>query len=71
MLGLHLDIKAGDRFFWFTTTGWMMWNYLVSGLLLGATAVLFEGNPVARIPTCCGRWLRGSNSRTSVFPLHT
>ena len=50
MLGLHLDIKAGDRFFWFTTTGWMMWNYLVSGLLLGATVVLFEGNPVGADP---------------------
>ena len=36
---------AGDRFFWFTTTGWMMWNYLVSGLLVGATIVLFDGDP--------------------------
>lgn len=50
MLGLHLDIRPGDRFFWFTTTGWMMWNYLVSGLLLGATVVLFEGNPVGADP---------------------
>ncbi|MDQ1485282.1 MAG: acetoacetyl-CoA synthetase [Actinomycetota bacterium] len=50
MLGLHLDIQAGDRFFWFTTTGWMMWNYLVSGLLVGATVVLFDGNPVGADP---------------------
>jgi acetoacetyl-CoA synthetase len=50
MLGLHLDIRPGDRFFWFTTTGWMMWNYLVSGLLLGASIVLFEGNPVGADP---------------------
>ncbi len=46
---LHHDLGAGDRFFWFTTTGWMMWNYLMSGLLVGATIVLFDGDPgVAR-----------------------
>lgn len=39
-LALHSDIRPGDRFFWYSTTGWMMWNYLVSGLLLGATVVL-------------------------------
>jgi acetoacetyl-CoA synthetase len=44
-LGLHSDLGPGDRFFWFTTTGWMMWNYLVSGLLLGATVVLYDGSP--------------------------
>jgi acetoacetyl-CoA synthetase len=42
---LHIDLGPGDRFFWFTTTGWMMWNLLVSGLLAGATAVLYDGNP--------------------------
>ena len=42
---LHLDLHRGDRFFWFTTTGWMMWNYLVSGLLTDAGVVLFDGNP--------------------------
>jgi acetoacetyl-CoA synthetase len=45
VLGLHADMGATDRFFWFTTTGWMMWNYLVSGLLLGARLVLFDGDP--------------------------
>jgi len=45
VLSLHNDIKKGDRFFWFTTTGWMMWNYLISGLLLGATIVLYDGSP--------------------------
>jgi acetoacetyl-CoA synthetase len=45
VLSLHNDIKQDDRFFWFTTTGWMMWNYLVGGLLLGATIVLYDGNP--------------------------
>ncbi len=44
-LALHTDLGAGDRFFWYTTTGWMMWNYLVSGLLLGATVVLYDGSP--------------------------
>ncbi|HET6380953.1 MAG TPA: acetoacetate--CoA ligase [candidate division Zixibacteria bacterium] len=42
---LHHDLGADDRFFWFTTTGWMMWNYLVSGLLVDATLVTFDGSP--------------------------
>jgi acetoacetyl-CoA synthetase len=45
VMGLHADMRADDRFFWFTTTGWMMWNYLVSGLLHGARLVLFDGDP--------------------------
>lgn len=44
-LSLHLDIKPNDRFFWFTTTGWMMWNFLVGGLLLGSTILLYDGSP--------------------------
>ena len=44
-LALHTDLSAGHRFFWYTTTGWMMWNYLVSGLLLGTTVVLYDGSP--------------------------
>ncbi len=46
-LTLHHDLGPGDRFFWFSTTGWMMWNYLVSGLLTGAGVVLFDGDPTA------------------------
>jgi acetoacetyl-CoA synthetase len=42
---LHSDLAPGDRFFWFTTTGWMMWNFLVGGLLAGATIVLYDGRP--------------------------
>src|SRR3954451_795707 len=42
---LHSDLSPGDRFFWFTTTGWMMWNFLVGGLLAGATIVLYDGQP--------------------------
>jgi len=45
-LALHLDLRPGDRFFWYTTAGWMMWNFLVSGLLLpGVTVVLYDGSP--------------------------
>ncbi len=44
-LNLHVDGRRGDRFFWFTTTGWMMWNFLVSGLLTEAAIVLYDGSP--------------------------
>jgi acetoacetyl-CoA synthetase len=44
-LNLHVDAHPGDRLFWFTTTGWMMWNFLVSGLLTRAAIVLYDGNP--------------------------
>ena len=42
---LHVDARAGDRVFWFSTTGWMMWNFLVGVLLTDAAVVLFDGNP--------------------------
>ncbi len=42
---LHVDVKAGDRLFYFTTCGWMMWNWLVSGLACGATLMLYDGSP--------------------------
>ena len=44
-LGLHVDIKPGDTFFWFSTTGWVMWNIVQGSLLRGATAVLYDGSP--------------------------
>jgi acetoacetyl-CoA synthetase len=44
-LHLHVDAQAGDRVFWFTTTGWMMWNFIVSGLLTDAAIVLYDGSP--------------------------
>ncbi len=44
-LNLHIDAQAGDRVFWFSTTGWMMWNFLVGVLLTDASIVLFDGNP--------------------------
>ena len=42
---LHSDVRAGDRIFYFTTCGWMMWNWLVSGLTSGATLLLYDGSP--------------------------
>ena len=44
-LTFHNDVKPGERFFWYSTTGWMMWNYLVASLLSGATIVLYDGSP--------------------------
>jgi acetoacetyl-CoA synthetase len=44
---LHADLRADDRIFFFTTCGWMMWNWLVSGLACGATVVLYDGSPFA------------------------
>ena len=44
-LHLHVDAHPDDRLFWFTTTGWMMWNFIVSGLLTEAAIVLYDGNP--------------------------
>ncbi|MBS0370240.1 MAG: acetoacetate--CoA ligase [Proteobacteria bacterium] len=43
---LHGDVKPGDRLFYFTTCGWMMWNWLVSGLASGATLLLYDGSPM-------------------------
>ncbi len=45
---LHMDVGVGDRFFWYTSTAWMMWNVVVSSLLSGATAVLYDGAPAFR-----------------------
>ncbi|MCX2695452.1 acetoacetate--CoA ligase [Brucella sp. YY2X] len=42
---LHADIREGDRFFYFTTCGWMMWNWLASGIASGATLLLYDGSP--------------------------
>lgn len=44
-LSLQNDVKRGERFFWFTTTGWMMWNFLQASMLVGAVPVLYEGSP--------------------------
>lgn len=44
-LALHQDVRVGERYFWYSTTGWMMWNFSVASLLLGATLVIYEGSP--------------------------
>lgn len=51
---LSSDVQADDRFFWYTTTGWMMWNLLVSGLLNGTTILLYDGSPA--YPTLNRLW---------------
>jgi acetoacetyl-CoA synthetase len=60
-LGLHNDVRTGDRFFWFSTTGWMMWNYAVSALLLGATV----GNPAWPGPDAL--WTMAEQERLTYF----
>src|SRR5664279_1273453 len=63
--GLQADLGPGDRFFWYTTTGWMMWNYLVGGLLVGATIVLFDGSP--GYPDLMTLWCLVERHRISYF----
>jgi acetoacetyl-CoA synthetase len=65
VLALHNDLGPGDRFFWFSTTGWMMWNYLVSGLLVGATPVLFDGDPGH--PDLGALWRMAAGERVTFF----
>ena len=65
MLGLHNNLKPADRLFWFTSTGWMMWNYVVGGLLVGATPVLFDGNPA--YPSLDVLWALAEQAKVTVF----
>jgi acetoacetyl-CoA synthetase len=65
VMALHNDLGPGDRFFWFSTTGWMMWNYLVSGLLVGATLVLFDGDPGH--PDLGALWRMAGDDEVSFF----
>jgi acetoacetyl-CoA synthetase len=65
VLALHQDLGPGDRFAWFSTTGWMMWNYLVSGLLVGATVVLFDGDPGS--PDLSALWRLAADTGCDVF----
>jgi len=45
VLLLHWDVRPGERFFWYSTTGWMMWNFSIASLLVGATLVIYDGSP--------------------------
>ncbi|HEX8966890.1 MAG TPA: acetoacetate--CoA ligase [Chloroflexota bacterium] len=64
-LGLHSNLRPGDRLFWHTSTGWMMWNYIVGGLLVGATPVLFDGNPA--YPDLDTLWKLAEDARFTLF----
>lgn len=64
-LHLHLDAQEGDRVFWFTTTGWMMWNFLVGCLLTPASIVLYDGNPGH--PSLDTLWQLAEDAGVTVF----
>jgi acetoacetyl-CoA synthetase len=64
-LCLHQDLGAGDVFFWYTTTGWMMWNYLAGGLLAGMTIVLYDGS--ATYPGTDALWRLASGAGVTYF----
>lgn len=64
-LALHLDLGRDDVFFWFTTTGWVMWNILVGGLLTGASIVLFDGSPAQ--PDLGALWRLAERAGTTLF----
>ena len=62
---LHTDVGRGDRLFYFTTCGWMMWNWLVSGLAAGATLMLYDGSPFASRGAVL--WDYAAEEKISVF----
>ncbi|HTK55325.1 MAG TPA: acetoacetate--CoA ligase, partial [Gemmatimonadales bacterium] len=64
-LQLHSDLKRDDRIFYFTTCGWMMWNWLVSSLAVGATVVLYDGAPLAPEPGIL--WRLAAEERLTIF----
>jgi acetoacetyl-CoA synthetase len=64
-LALHQDLGPADVFFWYTTTGWMMWNYLASGLLAGATVVLYDGS--ATYPGTDALWRLAAQTGVTYF----
>ncbi|MCD1287674.1 MULTISPECIES: acetoacetate--CoA ligase [unclassified Brevibacterium] len=67
MFGLHMDIRPGDRFFWYTNTNWMMWNFVVSALVAGGTTVCFDGSPLYPGP---GRlWEIAADTQANVLGL--
>ena len=62
---LHTDVKRSDRLFYFTTCGWMMWNWLASGLATGATLILYDGSPFH--PDAGGLWRMAEEERITIF----
>lgn len=65
VLALHQDVHLGDRYFWYSTTGWMMWNFAVGSLLVGATLVLYDGS--AGYPTLNVLWELADTTRIAHF----
>jgi acetoacetyl-CoA synthetase len=65
VLGLHHDLGAGDRKFFFSTTGWMVWNQVVSSLLVGASIVLLDGNPL--YPDLDAMWTLAAETGATLF----
>jgi len=64
-IGLQFDVRPGDRMSWFTTTGWMMWNFLVGSMLVGGVPVLYDGSP--GYPTLGVTWDLAAEARVSLF----
>lgn len=64
-LVLHQNVKPGDRYFWYSTTGWMMWNYAMSSLLCGATLVMYDGAPA--YPSSQVLWTLAEKARITHF----
>ncbi len=64
-IALHMDLGPEDRFFWFTTTGWMMWNFLMSGPATGASIVMFDGDPAS--PDLSALWDLVQRTGTTFF----
>ncbi|MEU8248150.1 acetoacetate--CoA ligase [Nonomuraea sp. NPDC048916] len=64
-LSFHQDLGEGDVFFWYTTTGWMMWNYLIGALLVGATPVLYDGS--AAYPSAAVLWRIAASEQVTYF----
>jgi len=64
-LALHQNVKPGDRYFWYSTTGWMMWNYAMGSLLCGATLVLYDGAPT--FPSSQVLWSLVENAKINHF----
>ena len=64
-LELEIDVKPEDVFFYFTTTGWMMWTWLISNLALGATLVLYDGSPFHPDPGAL--WKLAEEERVTIF----
>jgi acetoacetyl-CoA synthetase len=64
-MALHNDVHPGERFFWFSTTGWMMWNFSQASLLMGATMVLYDGS--AGYPNIDAMWFYAQEAKINHF----